>query len=81
MPGSLRSAAPSAVIVEPMPSCGIGLPVNCMEMKIGRNHVGDDQHAVLGHLGVGDPLHAAEGGVEKDQRHADDNAHVDAERP
>ncbi|MNZ78441.1 hypothetical protein D3C78_970120 [compost metagenome] len=42
-----------------------------------RNHVGEDHHAVLRHLGVGDALHAAEHGVEEHQRHADDHAGVD----
>ena len=42
-----------------------------------RHQVGEDQHAVLGHLGIGDALHAAEHGVEEHDRHADDHAGVD----
>ena len=40
----------------------------------GRDQVGHDQHGVLRDLGPGDALHAAEDGVEEDDRHADDHA-------
>ncbi len=35
----------------------------------GRHRVGEDQHAVLGHLGIGDALHAAEHGVDEHDTH------------
>ncbi|KAF5043332.1 hypothetical protein DSECCO2_503360 [anaerobic digester metagenome] len=43
----------------------------------GRDQEGRDEHAVLGDLGPGDALHAADAGVEEDQDHADDHARVD----
>ena len=39
-----------------------------------RHHEGENQHAILGDLGVGDALHAAEHGVEEDDGHADHHA-------
>ena len=42
----------------------------------GRNDVGADQHDVLGDLGVGDALHAAEHGVQEDDQLADVDAGV-----
>ena len=44
-----------------------------------RDGVGEDQNAVLGDLGVGDPLHAAEDRVEEDQAHADHDPEVDVD--
>ena len=41
-----------------------------------RYQEGENQYAVLGNLGVGNPLHAAEYGVEEHDRHADHHAHV-----
>ncbi len=38
--------------------------------------VGQDEHAVLGDLRVGDALHAAEHGIEEDNAHAHQQAHV-----
>ena len=39
-----------------------------------RHHEGENQHAVLGDLGVGDAFHAAEHRVEEDDGHADHHA-------
>ena len=44
-----------------------------------RDEVGEDQHAVLRHLRVGDPLHASEHGIEEDDRYADVDARVDVD--
>jgi hypothetical protein len=41
-----------------------------------RHRVGQDQHDVLRHLGVGDALHAAEHGVQEHDAHADVDAGV-----
>ena len=42
----------------------------------GGHRIGGDEHAVLGHLRIGDALHPPEHGVEKDDGHADDQAHA-----
>ena len=41
------------------------------------NQVGEDQHAVLCRLGIGDSLHSAENRVEEDDRHPDGDTDVD----
>ena len=45
----------------------------------GRHHVGEDQHAILRDLRVGDALHPAEHGIDENDAHADDHAHGDVD--
>jgi hypothetical protein len=44
-----------------------------------RHQVGEDQHAVLGDLGVGDALHAPQDGVEEHEPHADHHTEADVD--
>jgi hypothetical protein len=59
---------------EPRPSCGIGHAGELQADEDRRHGVGQDQHDVLRHLGVGDALHAAEHGVQEHDAHADVDA-------
>jgi len=43
----------------------------------GRHHIGEDQHAILRDLGIGDALHPAQHGIDEDNAHADDHAEID----
>src|SRR5690606_17528089 len=43
----------------------------------GRDHVGEDHHAVLRHLGIGNTLHATQYRIEEHDRHADHDTQVD----
>ena len=45
----------------------------------GGHKVGGDEHPILGDLGPGDAFHAAEGGVDEDNGHADDHADIDVD--
>ncbi len=42
-----------------------------------RHHIGENEHAVLRYLGVGDPFHAPQNGVEKDHHGTDVHPGVD----
>ena len=42
-----------------------------------RHQIGEDQHAILRHLRVGDALHAAQHRIDEDDRHADDDTEGD----
>jgi hypothetical protein len=43
----------------------------------GRHHVGKNQDAKLGYLGVGNAFHTAQNGIKKHDNHPDNNACLD----
>ena len=51
--------------------------------KYGGHQIGEDQHAILRYLSIGNAFHAAEYGIEEHNRHADDHTgvNVDLEKP
>ena len=70
IPGAIRHGGPQGQLRD-------GVAGQLHGDKHGGHGIGEDQHAVLRHLRVGNAFHTAEHGVDKHDPHSDGQTHVD----
>ena len=71
---SIEEERPSLLVHSAEADLRDGVAGDQKREKDRRDQIGEDQHAVLSDLRIGDALHAAEHGVEEDDAHADEHA-------